>query len=79
MPERIEICLYCSTELITRLEREKRGSIRFSNLGRFMSLLFSMTGRANVRELANLVERMRSLHPHGVIGGRWELPRSYER
>lgn len=35
-----------------------------------------MTGRGNVRELANLVERMAIMHPYGVIGV-GELPKKF--
>ena len=53
-------------ELITSLESERRGSVRF-NSGAIDSLCrHSWLG--NVRELANLVERMAILHPHGSVG-----------
>lgn len=53
-------------ELITILEADKRGSVRF-NSGAIASLCgYSWPG--NVRELANLVERMAILHPHGIVG-----------
>ncbi len=53
-------------ELVTRLEHEKRGSVRF-NSASIMSLC-RHDWMGNVRELANLVERMAILHPYGVIG-----------
>ncbi len=52
-------------ELVTRLEHEKRGSVRF-NSASIMSLC-RHDWMGNVRELANLVERMAILHPYGVI------------
>ena len=53
-------------ELITILESGQRGSVRF-NSGAIDSLCrHSWLG--NVRELANLVERMAILHPHGIVG-----------
>ncbi|SEK93641.1 sigma-54 specific transcriptional regulator, flagellar regulatory protein A [Atopomonas hussainii] len=53
-------------ELVTRLEQEKRGSIRF-NSAAIMSLC-RHEWPGNVRELANLVERLAIMHPYGVIG-----------
>ena len=64
--ERIEDLPLLLNELITRLENEKRGSIRFSSAA-IMSLC-QHPWPGNVRELANLVERMAIMHPHGVIG-----------
>ena len=53
-------------ELITILESERRGSVRF-NSGAIDSLC-RHAWLGNVRELANLVERMAILHPHGIVG-----------
>jgi sigma-54 specific flagellar transcriptional regulator A len=53
-------------EIIARLENEKRGSVRF-NSAAIMSLC-QHHWSGNVRELANLVERMAIMHPFGVIG-----------
>ncbi|NLY57693.1 MAG: sigma-54-dependent Fis family transcriptional regulator, partial [Gammaproteobacteria bacterium] len=72
--ERIEDLPLLLNELITRLEQEKRGSIRFSSAA-IMSLC-KHPWPGNVRELANLVERMAIMHPHGVIGV-GELPRKF--
>src|SRR5690606_11520540 len=72
--ERIEDLPLLLNELITRLEKEKRGSIRFSSAA-IMSLC-QHPWPGNVRELANLVERMAIMHPHGVIGV-GELPRKF--
>lgn len=72
--ERIEDLPLLLNELITRLEKEKRGSIRFSSAA-IMSLC-KHPWPGNVRELANLVERMAIMHPHGVIGV-GELPRKF--
>ena len=74
MRERIEDLPLLLNELITRLETEKRGSIRFSTSA-IMSLC-QHDWPGNVRELANLVERMAIMHPHGVIGV-GELPRKF--
>jgi len=61
-------------ELISRMENEKRGSIRF-NSAAIMSLC-RHEWHGNVRELANLVERLAILHPYGVIGVN-ELPKKF--
>jgi sigma-54 specific flagellar transcriptional regulator A len=53
-------------ELITAMEAEGRGSVRF-NSGAIASLC-RHNWPGNVRELANLVERMAILHPHGIVG-----------
>lgn len=53
-------------ELISIMEAEKRGSVRF-NSGAIASLC-RHPWPGNVRELANLVERMAILHPHGIVG-----------
>jgi sigma-54 specific flagellar transcriptional regulator A len=72
--ERIEDIPLLLNELITRLETEKRGSIRF-NSAAIMSLC-RHEWAGNVRELANLVERMAILHPYGVVGVQ-DLPRKF--
>lgn len=74
MRERIEDLPLLLNELITRLEMEKRGSIRFSTSAILSLCQHDWPG--NVRELANLVERMAIMHPHGVIGV-GELPRKF--
>ncbi|WP_320821682.1 sigma-54 dependent transcriptional regulator, partial [Reinekea sp.] len=61
-------------ELVSRLENEKRGSIRV-NSGAIMSLI-QHDWPGNVREMANLVERLVIMHPYGVIGVQ-ELPYKY--
>lgn len=61
-------------ELVSRMENEKRGSIRF-NSAAIMSLC-QHEWSGNVRELANLVERMAIMHPYGVIGVQ-DLPKKY--
>ena len=72
--ERVEDIPLLMNELISRMEHEKRGSIRF-NSGAIMSLC-SHGWPGNVRELANLVERMAIMHPYGVIGIA-ELPKKF--
>ena len=61
-------------ELVLRLEKDGRGSVRFGP-----SALVSL-GRhhwaGNVRELANLVERMAIMHPGAIVGAR-DLPAKF--
>lgn len=61
-------------ELVTRLESESRGTIRF-NSAAILSLC-SHPFSGNVRELANLVERMAIMQPNGVVGVQ-DLPEKY--
>ncbi len=61
-------------ELVSRLESEKRGSIRFNSAAILSLCRHSWPG--NVRELANLVERMAIMHPFGVVGVQ-DLPPKY--
>ena len=74
LKERIEDIPLLLNELISRLENEKRGSIRF-NSAAIMSLC-RHEWPGNVRELANLVERMAIMHPYGVVGVQ-ELPKKF--
>ncbi|MDO3382600.1 sigma-54 dependent transcriptional regulator [Gilvimarinus algae] len=61
-------------ELVSRMESEKRGSIRFNSAAILSLCRHSWSG--NIRELANLVERMAIMHPYGVIGVQ-DLPAKY--
>jgi sigma-54 dependent transcriptional regulator, flagellar regulatory protein len=72
--ERAEDIPLLLNELINRMENEKRGSIRF-NSAAIMSLA-SHPWSGNVREMANLVERLSIMYPYGVIGVN-ELPSRY--
>lgn len=72
--ERTEDIPLLLSELVSRLESENRGSIRF-NSAAIMSLC-QHEWSGNVRELANLVERMAIMHPYGVIGVQ-NLPQKY--
>jgi sigma-54 specific flagellar transcriptional regulator A len=63
------------SELVSRLESENRGSVRF-NSAAIMSLC-QHEWSGNVRELVNLVERMTIMHPQGVIGVQ-DLPPKYK-
>ncbi len=74
LSERCEDIPILINELVSRLESEKRGSIRFNSAAIFSLSHHEWPG--NVRELANLVERMAIVHPHGVIGVQ-DLPEKY--
>ncbi|WP_275975289.1 sigma-54-dependent transcriptional regulator [Alkalimarinus coralli] len=74
LKERVEDIPLLMNELISRMETEKRGSIRF-NSAAIMSLC-RHEWPGNVRELANLVERLSITHPYDVIGVQ-ELPNKY--
>ncbi len=52
-------------ELITRLEHEKKSSVRLTPAA--MMALCNYEWPGNVRELANLMERLTILHPYGVV------------
>ena len=53
-------------ELISMLEAEEKGSIRFNSSA--IKSLSRHPWLGNVRELANLVERIAVLYPHGIVG-----------
>jgi len=72
--ERVEDIPLLINELIARMEKEKRGSIRL-NSASIMSLC-RHDWPGNVRELANLVERLAIMHPYGVVGLQ-ELPKKF--
>jgi len=61
-------------EIITRIESEGRGSVRFTQGAIAMLMHYPWPG--NVRELSNLVERMAILFPHGVVDVN-DLPEKY--
>jgi sigma-54 specific flagellar transcriptional regulator A len=52
-------------ELITRLEHEKRGSVRLTQSAIMALSQYHWPG--NVRELANVIERMVIMHPYGIV------------
>ncbi|PCJ18094.1 MAG: sigma-54-dependent Fis family transcriptional regulator [SAR86 cluster bacterium] len=72
-PEDIPLLL---NELITIMEAEKRGSVRFNSGA--IAALCNYTWPGNVRELANLVERMSILFPHGIVGIN-DLPMKFQK
>ncbi|HKM37538.1 MAG TPA: sigma-54 dependent transcriptional regulator [Thiopseudomonas sp.] len=70
-PEDISLLI---NELVSRMEEEKRGSVRFNEAA--IASLCQHEWPGNVRELANLVERMAIMYPQGVIGVS-ELPKKF--
>lgn len=74
LKERSEDIPLLINELISRLESEDRGSIRFNSAAILSLCRHPWSG--NVRELANLVERMAIMHPYGVVGVQ-DLPGKY--
>ncbi|MCP4875979.1 MAG: sigma-54-dependent Fis family transcriptional regulator [Gammaproteobacteria bacterium] len=62
-------------EMISRIERENRGSVRLSKKAIAMLQQYAWPG--NVRELANLIERLAILFPHGVVDSK-DLPEKYQ-
>jgi len=52
-------------DLISRIEMEKRGSVRLTPAAVMALTQYSWPG--NVRELANLIERLAILFPYGVV------------
>ncbi len=62
-------------EMISRIERENRGSVRLSK--KAIAMLQQYLWPGNVRELANLIERLAILFPHGVVDSK-DLPEKYQ-
>ncbi len=74
LKDRVEDIPLLINELISRIETEKRGSIRFNSAAILSLCRHDWPG--NVRELANLVERLAIMYPYDVIGVK-ELPKKY--
>ena len=74
LAERAEDIPLLINELVSRMESEQRGSIRFNSAAILSLCRHQWPG--NVRELANLVERMAIMHPYGVVGVQ-DLPAKY--
>jgi len=72
--ERAEDIPLILNELVGRMEKDRRGSIRFNSAAVMSLCRHDWPG--NVRELANLVERMAIMHPYGVVGVQ-ELPKKF--
>jgi sigma-54 specific flagellar transcriptional regulator A len=63
--ERTEDVPVLVSDLIARMEHEKRGSVRLTPAA--VAALCHYQWPGNVRELANLIERLAILHPFGVV------------
>ncbi len=63
--ERVEDIPLLITDLISRIENEKRGSVRLTPAA--VAVLCQYRWPGNVRELANLIERLAILYPYGVV------------
>jgi sigma-54 specific flagellar transcriptional regulator A len=72
--ERIEDIPLLISEIITRLEHEKRGSTRLTAAA--VAALCQYHWPGNIRELSNLVERLVIMYPYGVIDV-GDLPEKY--
>ncbi len=72
--ERIEDIPLLTTDLISRIENEKRGSVRLTPAAVAALGCYSWPG--NVRELANLIERLTILYPYGVVDVK-DLPEKF--
>jgi sigma-54 specific flagellar transcriptional regulator A len=73
--ERFEDLPLLINDLITRMEHERRGSIRLTPAA--MDSLCRYPWPGNVRELANLIERLLILYPYGVVDAQ-DLPEKYQ-
>ena len=72
--ERVEDIPLLSNELISVMEADRRGSVRFNSAA--IETLRRYHWPGNVRELANLIERMAILHPHRIVGS-GDLPERF--
>jgi len=64
------------SELVQRIENDKKGSVRFTS-GALMALCqYDWPG--NVRELANMVERLAIIHAYGVVDVK-DLPDKFQQ
>jgi len=63
--DRVEDIPVLVNDLISRIETEKRGSVRLTPSAVMALTQYSWPG--NVRELANLIERLAILYPYGVV------------
>ncbi|VAW84470.1 Flagellar regulatory protein FleQ, partial [hydrothermal vent metagenome] len=63
--DRLEDIPLLVNELISRLEHQKRGSVRLTPAAIMSLCQYRWPG--NVRELANLVERLVIIYPYGVV------------
>jgi sigma-54 specific flagellar transcriptional regulator A len=72
--ERVEDIAVLINDLISRIETEKRGSVRLTPAA--VAALSHYRWPGNVRELANLIERLAILYPYGVVDVK-DLPEKF--
>ncbi len=72
--ERVEDIPILVNDLISRIETEKRGSVRLTPAAVMALTQYRWPG--NVRELANLIERLAILFPYGVVDVK-DLPEKF--
>lgn len=72
--ERVEDIPVLTNDLISRIETEKRGSVRLTPAAIMALTQYRWPG--NVRELANLIERLAILFPYGVVDVK-DLPEKF--
>lgn len=72
--DRVEDIPVLTNDLISRIETEKRGSVRLTPAAVMALSQYRWPG--NVRELANLIERLAILYPYGVVDVK-DLPEKF--
>jgi sigma-54 specific flagellar transcriptional regulator A len=72
--ERREDIALLINELVERIEKEQRGTVRLTRQA--VAMLSQHEWQGNVRELANLIERLAILYPHNVVDIK-DLPQKY--
>ncbi|MBQ0724334.1 MAG: sigma-54-dependent Fis family transcriptional regulator [Cycloclasticus sp.] len=63
--DRVEDIPMLVNELVQRIERDKKGTVRFTSAALMALCQYSWPG--NVRELANMVERLAIIYAYGVV------------
>ncbi|MCY4329940.1 MAG: sigma-54 dependent transcriptional regulator [Endozoicomonadaceae bacterium] len=74
--ERVEDIPLLISDIIGYIEKENRGSVRFSSTA--ISMLCEYHWPGNIRELRNLIERLAIMYPMGIIGAE-ELPEHFHQ
>ncbi len=72
--ERTEDIPYLVNDLVARMEKANRGSVRLSNAA--LAILMQHNWPGNVRELSNLIERLAITHPNGLVNEN-DLPEKF--
>ena len=74
LKDRIDDLPYLIDDIVARMSAEGRGTVRLTPAA--IKLLSRCPWSGNVRELANLLERLTILHPYGEVDTR-DLPRKF--